>query len=230
MPWVIALATSVFLVPQAGQEAGVLKSQKQRLSYALGADLGTQFRKQSVEVDPVSFGKGLSDALSGGKTLMTEEEIRASITALQTELKQRQAQAAKAAADDNRKAGEAFLAENSRKEGVVGLPSGLQYKILKAGDGRKPTSTDVVVCHYRGTLVDGTEFDSSYKRGQPATLRVDGVIRGWTEALQLMPVGSRWQLFIPSSLAYGEAGAGAVIGPNATLIFEVELTSIKEPS
>ena len=230
MPFIIALATTLFLVPQAAQEAGTLKSQKERLSYALGADLGAQLRRQSVEVDPAVFGKGLSDALSSGKTLMTEEEIKATIAALQTELQQRQAQAAKAAADVNRKAGAAFFAENGKKEGVVSLPSGLQYKILKAGDGKKPAATDAVVCHYRGTLLDGTEFDSSYKRGQPASFPVSGVIKGWTEALQLMPVGSTWQLFIPSSLAYGERGAGPTIGPNATLIFEVELISIKEKS
>ena len=134
------------------------------------------------------------------------------------------------AGDANKKEGEAFLAANKGKDGVVTLPSGLQYKILTAGTGPKPTASDSVVCNYRGTLINGTEFDSSYKRGQPATFPVTGVIKGWTEALQLMPVGSKWQLFIPSDLAYGERGAGADIGPNSTLIFEVELLSIEDKS
>jgi FKBP-type peptidyl-prolyl cis-trans isomerase FklB len=134
----------------------------------------------------------------------------------------------KEAADKNKAEGEAFLAANKSKEGIVTLPSGLQYKILTEGKGPKPTAADTVVCNYRGTLINGTEFDSSYKRGEPATFPVGGVIKGWTEALQLMPVGSKWQLFIPSGMAYGERGAGADIGPNATLIFEVELISIQE--
>jgi FKBP-type peptidyl-prolyl cis-trans isomerase FklB len=162
--------------------------------------------------------------------LLTEEEARAAIMHLQAQLRQKQIEAMKLAGEKNQKAGEAFLAENKKKEGVVTLPSGLQYKILKAGEGKKPTAEDTVVCNYRGTLIDGTEFDSSYKRGEPATFPVRGVIKGWTEALQLMPVGSKWQLFIPPTLAYGERGAGAQIGPDATLIFEVELISIKEKS
>jgi FKBP-type peptidyl-prolyl cis-trans isomerase FklB len=131
------------------------------------------------------------------------------------------------AAEDNRKAGESFLAENKKKEGVVTLPSGLQYKVLKAGDGKKPTDADTVECHYRGTLINGTEFDSSYLTGQPATFKIAGVIPGWREALKLMPVGSKWQLFVPSQLAYGARGKGGSIGPNAALIFEVELLAIK---
>jgi FKBP-type peptidyl-prolyl cis-trans isomerase FklB len=134
------------------------------------------------------------------------------------------------AGDANKKEGEAFLADNKSKEGVVALPSGLQYKVLKEGNGPKPTATDSVVCNYRGTLINGTEFDSSTKHGGPATFPVNGVIKGWTEALQLMPVGSKWQLFVPSDLAYAERGAGADIGPNATLIFEVELVSIQNKS
>jgi FKBP-type peptidyl-prolyl cis-trans isomerase FklB len=137
------------------------------------------------------------------------------------------AEAKKAAAAENKTKGEAFLAENKKKEGVVTLPSGLQYKILKAGEGPKPTAEDSVKCNYRGTLIDGKEFDSSYKRNEPATFPVKGVIKGWTEALQLMPVGSKWQLFIPPDLAYGERGAGELIQPEATLIFEVELLSIE---
>jgi FKBP-type peptidyl-prolyl cis-trans isomerase len=161
---------------------------------------------------------------------MSEEEIRAALTDLQNEMRAKQAQATKEIAEKNKQAGEAFLAENKKKEGVVTLPSGLQYKILKAGDGIKPTAEDTVVCQYRGTLIDGKEFDSSFKRNQPATFQVNRVIKGWTEALQLMPVGSKWQLFIPSALAYGEASPGADIPPDSTLIFEVELVSIQPKS
>jgi FKBP-type peptidyl-prolyl cis-trans isomerase FklB len=224
LPVILGLLTSLAIA----QEAPALKTQKEKLSYGLGMDLGNQLRKQSVEIDQALFNKGLSDALSGSKTLMTEEEVRATMVALQGELRQKQMEAAKLAAENNKKVGDAFLAENKKKDGVVTLPSGLQYKILKAGEGKKPTADDTVVCQYRGTLIDGTEFDSSYKRNEPATFPVRGVIKGWTEALQLMPVGSKWQLFIPSELAYGQRGAGNLIGPNATLVFEVELVSIKE--
>jgi FKBP-type peptidyl-prolyl cis-trans isomerase FklB len=149
------------------------------------------------------------------------------IAELQGQLQAKQVEATKVLAEKNKKEGEAFLAQNKAKEGIVALPSGLQYKILTAGAGNKPALEDTVVCHYKGTLIDGTEFDSSYKRNQPATFAVKGVIKGWTEALQLMAVGSKWQLFIPASLAYGESARGNVIGPNSTLLFEVELISIQ---
>ncbi len=172
--------------------------------------------------------EGLKDALRGGKTRLTEEEAKTVLTEVQNEVRKQQQEKMKEAADKNKTEGQAFLAANKDKEGVETLPSGLQYKIITEGTGPKPTASDTVVCNYRGTLIDGKEFDSSYKRGQPATFPVSGVIKGWTEALQLMPVGSKWQLFIPSDLAYGERGAGAEIGPNSTLIFEVELISIKD--
>ena len=207
-----------------------LKTRKEKFSYALGMDIGNKvgpsLKQQSVEVDPNLVSQGLQDAMSGTKTRLTPEEAQAVLREVQTEVnKQRQEKMQQAAAE-----GEAFLTANKSKEGVVTLPSGLQYKILTAGTGPKPASSDSVVCNYRGTLINGTEFDSSYKRGQPATFGVGQVIKGWTEALQLMPVGSKWQLFVPSSLAYGERGAGAEIGPNATLIFEVELLSIQDKS
>ena len=205
-----------------------LKTQKEKFSYALGMSLGASLHKQSVDVDPNVFAQALKTALAGGKTLLTQEEAQAAMTATQNEVRTKMQAKMQAQGETNKKEGDAFLAANKGKEGVVTLPSGLQYKILKEGTGPKPTSTDTVVCNYRGTLVNGTEFDSSYKRGQPATFPVTGVIKGWTEALQLMPVGSKWQLFIPPSLAYGDRGAGAEIGPNATLIFEVELMSIQE--
>jgi FKBP-type peptidyl-prolyl cis-trans isomerase FklB len=207
-----------------------LTTRKQKFSYALGMNIGTGYsqglKKQSVEVDWNLVTQGLKDAATGGKTRLTEEEAKAVLNEVQGEV-QKEAQAkAQAAAAKNKADGEAFLAANKGKEGVVALPDGLQYKILKAGDGPKPAATDSVVCNYRGTFVDGKEFDSSAKRG-PATFEVGRVIKGWTEALQLMPVGSKWQLFIPSSLAYGERGEPrGGIEPNQALIFDVELVSI----
>ena len=207
-----------------------LKTQKDKFSYALGMNLGANLHKQSVPVDPNIMARGLKDALAGGKTLLTEEEARAVITAVQNDMREKQQAKMQAAGGANKKEGEAFLADNKSKEGVIVLPSGLQYKVLKEGNGPKPTATDSVVCNYRGTLLNGTEFDSSTKHGGAATFPVNGVIKGWTEALQLMPVGSKWQLFVPSDLAYAERGAGGDIGPNATLIFEVELVSIQNKS
>ncbi len=205
-----------------------LKTPKDKFSYALGMNLGASLHKQSVDVDPNMVAQGLRAALAGGKTLLTQEEAQAALMEVQNELRKKQQEKMQVAGEANKKEGEAFLASNKAKEGVVTLPSGLEYKILKEGNGPKPTASDSVVCNYRGTLINGTEFDSSYKRGQPATFPVNGVIKGWTEALQLMQVGSKWQLFVPSSLAYAERGAGGDIGPNATLIFEVELLSIQE--
>jgi FKBP-type peptidyl-prolyl cis-trans isomerase FklB len=212
--------------------APALKTRKEKFSYALGMNIGTglgaNLKKQSVEVDSNLLSQGLKDTMSGGKTRLTQEEAQAVLTEVQTEIKKQQQEKMQQAAAANKTEGEAFLAANKAKDGVVTLPSGLQYKILTAGTGPTPTASDSVVCNYRGTLINGTEFDSSIKRGQPATFGVGQVIKGWTEALQLMPVGSKWQLFVPSSLAYGERGAGAEIGPDATLIFEVELLSIQD--
>jgi FKBP-type peptidyl-prolyl cis-trans isomerase len=210
------------------QDPATLKTEKDKVNYGIGVGVARNFQRQGIDVDIDLVVKGLRDMLSGGKLLMTEEELQTTMTAFQADLQKKLQEATKAAAEKNKKEGEAFLAENSKKEGVVTLPSGLQYKILKPGDGKKPVSQDSVECHYRGTFINGTEFDSSYKRGQPINLKVDGgVIAGWSEALKLMPVGSKWQVFIPSKLAYGENGAGSQIGPNSTLIFEVELLAIK---
>jgi FKBP-type peptidyl-prolyl cis-trans isomerase FklB len=209
----------------------VLKTPKEKTSYALGMNvgkgLGANLKQQSVEVDQAILLRGMKDALAGGKTLMTDDEVKALLTQLQTDLRAKQQEKQKLAGDANKKEGDAFLAENKTKEGIVTLPSGLQYRILTEGTGPKPGATDSVTCNYRGTLISGIEFDSSYKRGQPATFQVNGVIKGWTEALQLMPVGSKWQLFIPGELAYGERGPSPQIGPNSTLLFEVELLSIQ---
>lgn len=207
--------------------APALTTDRDKESYALGMNIAKGLKAQSIDVDSAILLRGIKDTLSGGKLLLTDDQAAAALTQLQAEVHKKQDEARKELGDKNMKEGAAFLAANKTKDGVVTLPSGLQYKILTAGTGPKPTAADTVVCQYRGTLVDGTEFDSSYKRGQPATFPVGRVIKGWTEALQLMPVGSKWQLFIPPDLAYGPNGAGGVIGPNATLIFEVELVSIQ---
>jgi FKBP-type peptidyl-prolyl cis-trans isomerase FklB len=220
-------ATTTRRSPAAKTPAPPLTTEKDKFSYALGMNLGTSLHKQSVPVDPNILLWGLKDALAGGKTAMTEDQARAALMVVQNEIRKKQEEQMQLAGEAGKKEGEAFLAANKAKDGVVALPSGLQYKILTAGTGPKPTTSDSVVCNYRGTLINGTEFDSSYKRGEPATFPVSGVIKGWTEALQLMPVGSKWQLFVPSDLAYGERSPDPSIGPNSTLIFEVELLSIK---
>jgi FKBP-type peptidyl-prolyl cis-trans isomerase FklB len=215
-----------------------LKTDKDKRSYAIGMNIGkgldANIKAQSIDIDPEILVRAVKDVLTSGKTLLTEDEYKSVLTALSADLRKQQqekarlaAEAAKKAGDANKKAGDEFLANNKSADGVVALPSGLQYKIVQEGTGPKPAPTDSVVCNYRGTLLDGTEFDSSIKRGKPATFPVTGVIKGWTEALQLMPVGSKWQLFIPPDLAYGDRGAGPTIGPNSTLIFEVELLSIE---
>jgi FKBP-type peptidyl-prolyl cis-trans isomerase len=205
----------------------VLKTEKDKISYAAGADMGRRVRTGAVELDNKILLQAFRDSLANRKLLMTDDEIKTTLTSLQADMRKKQEEKMQQLGETNKKAGEEFLAANKTKDGVVTLPSGLQYKILTAGTGPKPTLSDSVVCNYKGTLLDNTEFDSSYKRGQPATFPVGGVIKGWTEALQLMPVGSKWQLFIPPDLAYGPRGSGPTIGPSSTLIFEVELISIK---
>jgi FKBP-type peptidyl-prolyl cis-trans isomerase FklB len=210
------------------QEAREPKDQKEKLSYVLGVDIGKALQKQGVAIDAELVAKGIKDGVSGGKLLMSEKEIQETMMGFQKEMRAKQEEANKQAGEKNKMEGEAFLAANKTKEGVKTLPSGLQYKVIKAGSGKKPQATDTVVTHYKGTLLDGTEFDSSYKRNQPATFKVNAVIRGWTEALQLMEEGAKWVLYVPPALAYGDRGAGQQIGPNATLIFEVELISIQQ--
>ncbi|MEW6001616.1 MAG: FKBP-type peptidyl-prolyl cis-trans isomerase [Nitrospirota bacterium] len=224
---VVALCV-LFLAVQVYGEEMVLKDQRDKVSYSIGINLGNNFKRQSIDINPDALVQGIKDTLSSGKTLMTEDEIRDTLAAFQKEMLDKQAERMKELGEKNKKEGETFLSENKKKEGVVTLPSGLQYKVLKEGTGKTPKATDTVIVNYKGTLIDGTEFDSSYRRGQSATFPVNGVIPGWSEALQLMKEGSKWQLFIPSNLAYGERGAGNIIGPNATLIFEVELISIKQ--
>jgi len=203
-----------------------LTTDKQKQSYALGMNIARTISRQGADVDAAAMARGLRDTLSGAKPLLTDDEAEAALKQLQDVVKVKQDAELQKMGEANMKEGQEFLAANKTKDGVVTLPSGLQYKIITPGTGPKPTTDDTVVCNYSGTLLDGTEFDSSYKRGQPAEFPVKGVIKGWTEALQLMPVGSKWQLFIPSDLAYGPQGRGP-IPPNATLIFQVELLSIK---
>jgi len=208
-----------------------LTTQKQKESYALGMSIGLGFQKQGIDksIDSALVVRGFREALAGSKTAMTEDEMKAALQQLRTEVMSAQEAKSKEAGAANRKEGESFLAENKSKDGVKTLPDGLQYKVLTEGNGPKPASTDTVTVNYRGTLINGKEFDSSYKRGQPASFPVTGVIKGWTEALQLMPVGSKWQLFIPADLAYGDSPRpGGDIAPGDTLIFEVELLSIGE--
>ncbi len=215
------LGISLALSLQAAEESP-LKTSKDKASYALGMNIGKQLRQNNAEINTEIYMKALKDALGGGKLLMTDEQVRETLMAFQQELRTK-------TLDKNRKDGQDFLAANKSKEGVVTTASGLQYKIETKGAGKTPATNDTVVCHYRGTLIDGTEFDSSYKRGEPMSFGVTGVIKGWTEALLMMPVGSKWKLFIPSELAYGERGRPG-IPPNAALLFDIELVSIKDPA
>ena len=211
--------------PNASEQTRTL-TEKEKRGYALDVQVSTDIARQGIEVDPHLLLQGMTDVLTGNKLLMTFEDMNATLADMQKEQREKLAAAMKEYSEKNKKDGEAFLSANKTKDGVVTLPSGLQHKILKAGDGRKPGLDDKVVCNNRGTLLDGTEVDSSYRRNEPSTLPITGVIKGWTVALQLMPVGSKWQIFVPSDLAYDERGNRGGIGPNATLIFEVELLSI----
>src|SRR4051812_44065357 len=228
-PSCIFVATLLVASTGFAQQKPELKTERDKVSYSIGLDIGTTFKKQNMDIDTNIMMAGLKDGVSGDKPLMTDEEVKATMTAYSKTMVEKQTQAQKEAGEKNAAEGEKFLAENKTNEGVKTTASGLQYKVLKEGSGTPPKETDSVVTNYRGTLINGTEFDSSYKRNEPATFPVNRVIKGWTEALQLMKPGAKYQLFIPASLAYGERGAGQLIGPNATLIFEVELLSIKPP-
>ena len=222
---ILLLATPAFAQKKVEKKVE-LKTEKDKQSYSIGFDMGSSLKRNGIEVDARILTKAIQDVLSGAKPQMTEEEMRASIMALQKEMAAKQQEKMKVAGEKNKKEGEAFLAENKKKEGVKTLPSGLQYVILAEGKGNNPKATDTVTVQYRGTLIDGTEFDSSFKRGQPATFALNQVIKGWTEGVQLIKEGGKIKLFVPSELGYGDRGAGGQIGPNATLIFEVELVSI----
>jgi FKBP-type peptidyl-prolyl cis-trans isomerase FklB len=219
------LAFGLVVNPVLGEDSIDLTTQSQRVSYCIGADLGNTFKEQGIEVDAQALASGIADSLLG-KTRMTEEEMKEVMTAFQQEMMAKMQAKQAATGAENLKAGEAFLAENSRKDGVKVLPSGLQYQVLTSGSGKTPTATDTVQTHYHGTLIDGTVFDSSVDRGEPVSFPVNGVIAGWTEALQLMKEGDKWKLFVPANLAYGERGRPG-IAPNSTLIFEVELLAVQ---
>jgi FKBP-type peptidyl-prolyl cis-trans isomerase FklB len=224
--FIVILATLAIGPLAFGQEKPVqLKDTKDKVSYSIGLNIGSNFKKQNLELNTDALAAGVKDALSGKKPLLNDNEIHDTMTAWEKDLRDKQ----KAAAQKNAAEGEKFLTENKKKEGVKTTASGLQYKVIKEGTGAQAKATDTVSVNYRGTLIDGTEFDSSYKRGQPAVFPVNWVIKGWTEALQLMKVGSKYQLFIPANLAYGERAVGPDIAPNSTLIFEVELLEAKPP-
>ncbi len=234
---IMTLGIGLFLAAQASaQDRATLKNEQDKQDYSVGVDLARKLKRQGYSASPAradALAQGVRDGLTGAKLLLTEEELQAALNAFQTEMKQTRGRFVGDVAQENKMKGDAFLAENKKKEGVVTLPSGLQYKILKDGDGDKPGEADTVLVNYRGTFLDGTEFDNSYSRGQPATFQLAGVIPGLKQALQIMPVGSRWKLFIPSELAYGEKGSPPEkrsprkIGPNETLIFELELVAVQ---
>src|SRR5437870_8002912 len=224
---VVGITLAILAVPAFAEDRPALKDAKDKVSYSIGLDIGMTFQKQKMEISSDALVAGLKDGMSGAKPALTPEEVRQVMMKFSKDMREKTAVANKEAAEKNSKEGEKFLTENKAKPGVKTTASGLQYKVEKEGSGTPPKETDTVVVNYRGTLIDGTEFDSSYKRGEPATFPVNRVINGWTEALQLMKPGAKYQLIIPPDLAYGPGGTGGDIGPNATLIFEVELMSAK---
>jgi FKBP-type peptidyl-prolyl cis-trans isomerase FklB len=224
-PLIIIVSASLIAFPLFGQEKSPqLKDQKDKVSYSIGMQIGFNLARQKVEINPDILAAGIKDSLAG-KPQLTPDQVKEVMAQFEKDMEQKQKQLG----EKNKTDGAKFLEENKNKPGVKTTASGLQYKVEKEGTGAQPKATDMVTVNYRGTLIDGTEFDSSYKRGQPATFPVNGVIKGWTEALQLMKKGAKYQLFIPSNLAYGERSMGPDIGANSTLIFEVELVDVKPP-
>jgi FKBP-type peptidyl-prolyl cis-trans isomerase len=224
---ILPLALAALAVQVHAEDKAVLKDQKDKAGYSIGTNIGSGLKHDGVEVNIDALIAGLKDSFTGAAPQLTPAQQVEAITALQKEMTAKITAERKAAGEKAKKEGEEFLAANKAKEGVKTLPSGLQYKVLSEGNGAQPKPTDQVTVNYKGTLVDGTEFDSSYKRGEPATFPVNQVIKGWTEALPLMKTGAKWQLFVPAALAYGDHGAGREIPPNATLVFEVELVGVK---
>jgi FKBP-type peptidyl-prolyl cis-trans isomerase FklB len=228
----ISISGIILLAVQVqAEELQPLKTNKETTSYAIGVDLVRNFKRQAIDADLAAVIRGMQEESAGKKLQLSEPEIRSTLNAYQLELKNKQAQLRQQTAENNKKEGVAFLTANTAKVGVVTLPSGLQYKVIKTGDGKKPLDSDAVTLRYRGTLLGGTEFDNSESMGYPVTFFVkDSVIDGWKEALKLMPAGSKWQIFVPSELGYGEKGAGRDIGPNATLIYEIDLLAVNPQS
>jgi FKBP-type peptidyl-prolyl cis-trans isomerase FklB len=227
--WIAAVAFALLGCQTAGDKKVKLETQKDKLSYSIGLNVGHNLGRDSIAINPDAFIRGVLDAgLDSAARLMTDAQVQETIMAYQAEQRTKLEEGAKVAGDKNKKEGEAFLEMNRKQPGVVTLPSGLQYKVLVAGKGKMPKLSSTVTTQYSGKLLDGTEFDSSYKRGEAATFPCSGVIKGWTEALQLMKEGSKWELYVPGDLAYGPAGyGGGTIPPNATLIFQVELVTVK---
>jgi FKBP-type peptidyl-prolyl cis-trans isomerase len=221
------LAVAALAATATAQQRGPFKTAQERISYALGVQAGQQFKSRGIDMDTDAFARGLKDAMSGKTPVLNDDQVRSAIEELQAELKRRQIELRRGISADTRKAAEAFLAENTKKDGVVTLASGLQYKIMARGQGRKPTDADTVECNYRGTLIGGLEFDSSARGAGSQTIKVDQAITGLREALKLMPVGSKWQIFVPPALASGSRTATMVIPPDQVLIYDVELLSIK---
>lgn len=221
---IISAVTASTIGLASATHAADLSTDAQKFSYGIGMNVGSSLARENLDLDQDALVEGLKDILNGNEAKVSAEELQRVFAAVQ----EKQAQAQASAAEDNKKAGEAFLAENKTKDGITVTDSGLQYRVITEGKGDKPTASDTVTVHYRGKLINGTEFDSSYARGEPATFPVGGVVQGWQEALPMMNVGSKWEVFIPSDLGYGPRGAGGSIGPNETLIFEIELIEIQK--
>lgn len=224
----VAAAVMGLAMSTAMAAADALATDKDKLSYSIGADLGKNFKNQSIDVNPEALAKGMQDAMSGTQLILTDEQMKDVLGKFQKDLMAKRSAEMNKKADENKAKGEAFLTANKAKAGVVVLPSGLQYKILEEGKGAKPSKTDTVTVEYKGTLIDGTVFDSTEKTGKPATFQLSQVIPGWTEALQLMPAGSTWEIYVPSNLAYGPRSVGGPIGPNETLVFKIHLITVKK--
>ncbi|WP_031564932.1 FKBP-type peptidyl-prolyl cis-trans isomerase [Legionella wadsworthii] len=224
---ILGLAMSTAM---AATDATSLVTDKDKLSYSIGADLGKNFKTQGIDINPDALAKGMQDGMSGAQLILTEQQMKDVLNKFQKDLMAKRSAEFNKKAEENKSKGDSFLSSNKSKSGVVVLPSGLQYKVIEAGTGNKPSKTDTVTVEYTGTLIDGTVFDSTEKTGKPATFQVSQVIPGWTEALQLMPAGSTWEIYVPSDLAYGPRSVGGPIGPNETLIFKIHLISVKKAS
>ncbi|MBA4697219.1 MAG: FKBP-type peptidyl-prolyl cis-trans isomerase [Legionella sp.] len=222
------VAASALPAASTNSKPTMLSNDKDKLSYSIGADLGVNFKKQGIDINPSVMAQGLQDGVAGGKLLLTEEQMKDVLSKFQKDLIAKRSAEFNQQAKENKAKGDAFLNENKGKPSVVTLPSGLQYKIVTAGNGAKPSKEDTVTVEYTGQLINGQVFDSTDKAGKPATFKVSQVIPGWTEALQLMPAGSTWEVYVPADLAYGPRNIGGSIGPNETLIFKIHLISVKK--
>lgn len=225
---VMGLAMSAAIAANDAASVSSLNTDTDKLSYSIGADLGKNFKTQGIDINPSALAKGMQDGMGNGALMLTEQQMKDVLNNFQKELMTKRTAEFNKKSEENKTKGEAFLAQNKTKPGIVTLPSGLQYKVIDTGTGVKPAKTDTVTVEYTGTLINGTVFDSTEKAGKPATFQVSQVIPGWTEALQLMPAGSTWEVYVPANLAYGSRSVGGPIGPNETLIFKIHLVSVKK--